>query len=150
MAGQKRRVKALSIRQPWAWAVIYGGKDIENRPAGAVKMMAHTVGRRIFIHAAKSRLDLESGLHSLRTRGLKPPQPKAFPLGGVIGSVMLAAIVQRSRSTGSAGHTACCSKTHVLARSSRSVASWAFSLSRRRTGLFPELSFCRLRRERRQ
>jgi len=24
-------VKALTIRQPWAWAVIYGGKDVENR-----------------------------------------------------------------------------------------------------------------------
>src|ERR1051326_1498970 len=24
-------VKALSVRQPWAWLIIYGGKDIENR-----------------------------------------------------------------------------------------------------------------------
>jgi ASCH domain len=24
-------VKALTVRQPWAWAIIYGGKDIENR-----------------------------------------------------------------------------------------------------------------------
>jgi ASCH domain len=24
-------VKVLTIRQPWAWAVIYGGKDVENR-----------------------------------------------------------------------------------------------------------------------
>ena len=24
-------VKAISIRQPWAWAIIHGGKDIENR-----------------------------------------------------------------------------------------------------------------------
>ncbi len=24
-------VRALTIRQPWAWAVIYGGKDVENR-----------------------------------------------------------------------------------------------------------------------
>ena len=24
-------VKALTIRQPWAWATIYGGKDVENR-----------------------------------------------------------------------------------------------------------------------
>ncbi len=24
-------VKALTIRPPWAWAVIYGGKDVENR-----------------------------------------------------------------------------------------------------------------------
>lgn len=24
-------MKALSIQQPWAWAIIYGGKDVENR-----------------------------------------------------------------------------------------------------------------------
>jgi hypothetical protein len=29
--GQQPTVKALTIRQPWAWAVIYGGKDVENR-----------------------------------------------------------------------------------------------------------------------
>lgn len=27
--------KALSVRQPWAWAIIFGGKPIENRSAGA-------------------------------------------------------------------------------------------------------------------
>lgn len=24
-------MKALSIRQPWAWLILHGGKDIENR-----------------------------------------------------------------------------------------------------------------------
>jgi hypothetical protein len=24
-------VRALTVRQPWAWAIIYGGKDVENR-----------------------------------------------------------------------------------------------------------------------
>lgn len=24
-------IKALTIQQPWAWATIYGGKDVENR-----------------------------------------------------------------------------------------------------------------------
>jgi hypothetical protein len=24
-------VKALSIRQPWVWAIVHAGKDIENR-----------------------------------------------------------------------------------------------------------------------
>ncbi len=24
-------MKALTLRQPWAWAAIYGGKDVENR-----------------------------------------------------------------------------------------------------------------------
>lgn len=25
------RLKALSIRQPWAWAILHAGKDVENR-----------------------------------------------------------------------------------------------------------------------
>jgi hypothetical protein len=29
--GQPSAVKALTMRQPWAWATIYGGKDVENR-----------------------------------------------------------------------------------------------------------------------
>jgi ASCH domain len=24
-------VKALTVRQPWAWAIVYAGKDVENR-----------------------------------------------------------------------------------------------------------------------
>jgi len=24
-------VRALMVRQPWAWAIIYSGKDVENR-----------------------------------------------------------------------------------------------------------------------
>jgi hypothetical protein len=24
-------VRVVTIRQPWAWAIVYGGKDVENR-----------------------------------------------------------------------------------------------------------------------
>ena len=27
-------MKALSVRQPWAWAIIHAGKDVENRTWG--------------------------------------------------------------------------------------------------------------------
>jgi hypothetical protein len=30
---------AISVRQPWAWAIIHGGKPLENRTAGAIKFM---------------------------------------------------------------------------------------------------------------
>lgn len=29
--GRRPPLRALTIRPPWAWAVIYGGKDVENR-----------------------------------------------------------------------------------------------------------------------
>lgn len=39
--------KAISIRQPWAWAIIHGGKDIENRT------WATSYRGPVAIHAAK-------------------------------------------------------------------------------------------------
>ncbi|MEO1642343.1 MAG: hypothetical protein AAFR74_03335 [Pseudomonadota bacterium] len=42
---------ALSVRQPSAWAIIYGGKDIENRTVGSVRTGRMGAGR-ICIHAA--------------------------------------------------------------------------------------------------
>jgi hypothetical protein len=38
---------ALSIRQPWAWMILHGGKDIENRN------WSTRVRGRVLIHAAK-------------------------------------------------------------------------------------------------
>ncbi len=43
-------MKALSIQQPWAWLILHGGKDIENRSWKLPKAM---VGQRIYIHAGK-------------------------------------------------------------------------------------------------
>lgn len=38
-------MKALSIRQPWAWLILHGGKDMENR-----SRRTHMRGR-ICVHA---------------------------------------------------------------------------------------------------
>lgn len=40
-------MKALSIQQPWAWAIVHGGKTIENRSWG------HRYRGPVLIHAAK-------------------------------------------------------------------------------------------------
>lgn len=46
-------MKALSIRQPWAWAILHAGKDIENRNWP-------TTFRGVFaIHAAKGMTEDE-------------------------------------------------------------------------------------------
>ena len=45
-------MKGLSIRQPWAWAIIHGTKDVENR-----SRPCHYRGPLV-IHAGKSRSDL--------------------------------------------------------------------------------------------
>ena len=44
-------MKALSLSQPWCWAVMHAGKHIENRSwAPPIEM----IGQQIVIHAAKS------------------------------------------------------------------------------------------------
>jgi hypothetical protein len=40
---------AISVRQPWAWAIIHGGKDVEKRSRVAVWRRAE--GQRVAIHA---------------------------------------------------------------------------------------------------
>ena len=44
---EKLPALALSVRQPWAWAIIHAGKDIENR-SWATKFRG-----RVLIHASK-------------------------------------------------------------------------------------------------
>jgi len=46
-----RYVKALSIRQPWAWAILHAGKDIENRPERIARIAEKLIGQRMYIHA---------------------------------------------------------------------------------------------------
>ena len=50
---------ALSVRQPWAWALVYGGKNIENRT------WPTTYRGRIWIHASgrEDRHQVEKAVH---------------------------------------------------------------------------------------
>ncbi|MFP5360765.1 MAG: hypothetical protein ACLGHM_09750, partial [Actinomycetes bacterium] len=43
-------MRALTVRQPWAWAIIHGGKDIENR----TRNIAGAYRGPIAIHVAKN------------------------------------------------------------------------------------------------
>lgn len=46
---------ALSVRQPWAWAIIYAGKDIENRLWGASRTGAgFASAAAVYEHAVQS------------------------------------------------------------------------------------------------
>lgn len=44
-------MRAITVRQPWCWAIIYGGKDVENR--GRREPWHTALGERLAIHAAK-------------------------------------------------------------------------------------------------
>ncbi|MEN0001202.1 MAG: hypothetical protein AAF940_09975 [Pseudomonadota bacterium] len=90
---------ALSIRQPWAWAIIHGGKIIENRSLGAIKAGNMDV-RRICIHAASAmrRNEYEWGVWRLARHGVQCPRPDTLTYGGIIGTVDVVDIVTESDS----------------------------------------------------
>lgn len=90
-------MKALSIRQPWAWLIINGGKDIENRS------WKTNFRGRVLVHAAKGMTLAEYEDASLRVAMAINPriQIPAFEVlarGGIIGSVEIVDCVQKSDS----------------------------------------------------
>ena len=86
---------ALSVRQPWAWAILHAGKDIENRTAAAVR---HGMKPGVIaLHAAKGMTRAEY-LHAARfmaSIGVTCPPPAQLIRGGIIGTVTVREIVQQ-------------------------------------------------------
>lgn len=91
---------ALSIRQPWAWLILHGGKDIENRD-WSTKFRG-----RVLIHASKgmTRDEWESAWIHAHSTGASPKALEAgltrdnIQRGGVVGSVEIVDCVERSSS----------------------------------------------------
>lgn len=81
-------MRALTVRQPWAWAIICAGKDIENRSW----TNRHATGT-VAIHAG-------TGLDSLNElpRGVKRPGPEDLIHGAIIGVVDIVRVVRKGRS----------------------------------------------------
>lgn len=87
---------ALSIRPAWAWAIIHGGKDVENR-ATRTRFRG-----RFLVHASLTRrpTDYEKATVALRAAGedaILPPEDE-FAVGGFIGSVELVDVAERHAS----------------------------------------------------
>jgi hypothetical protein len=86
-------MKALSIRPAWAWAIIHGGKDVENRSRRT------RVRGRFLVHAslACTPADFERATAALRAVGecAMLPREDEFAAGGFIGSVELIDVVER-------------------------------------------------------
>lgn len=90
---------ALSVRQPWAWAIVAGYKKIENRSAGAIKAGGMTC-RRIALHAATGMKqdEYDWGAWRLDKHGVRCPRPDALIRGAIIGAVDVVDIVSESDS----------------------------------------------------
>jgi len=89
-------LKALSIQQPWAWAILHAGKDVENRT------WAHNYRGPILIHTGK-KFD-NDGYSWLIEQALfndkisltidEIPLKKNFPLGGIVGQATILKMVR--------------------------------------------------------
>lgn len=91
---QERPMKALSVQQPWAWLIVNGYKDIENRT------WATTFRGRFWVHAGK-KVE-KAGYEFLREHfpelyTICPPA-KEIERGGLVGQTTITDCVERSES----------------------------------------------------
>lgn len=90
-------MKALSVRQPWAWLIVEGHKDIENRDW-------FTKGRGdVLIHAAKgcTQAEYDDAMEFVRTkvkRVINVPKLSDLERGGIVGMVRITGCVEQSPS----------------------------------------------------
>lgn len=102
-------MKALSIRQPYAWAILHAGKEVENRdwtvnnPSMAMARRLVQSGAEFLIHTGMgmTRAEYEDFLataHAIsRIRpfpsGLTLPAFDDLPRGGIVGMARIKAVV---------------------------------------------------------
>jgi len=85
-------MKALSIKNPWAWLIVNGYKDIENRS------WPTQLRGKILIHVGKS-IDWEGCVEAGRiVHPMPPPEIFEADLGGIIGEVEIVDCVTKSDS----------------------------------------------------
>lgn len=82
-------ITCLTLRQPWAWAILVAGKDVENRT------WTTNYRGRFFIHAAQT-YDKQGESYIQNHLGIAVPS--SLPRGRIVGSVELIDIVQNSES----------------------------------------------------
>jgi hypothetical protein len=85
-------MRAITVRQPWAWAIIHGGKDVENR----TRNIAGSYRGPVAIHAGLAAFE-QHNLASLTLReahGSETPTYLAF--GAIIGVVDLVDVLPPS------------------------------------------------------
>lgn len=90
---------ALSVRQPWAWAIIHGGKDIENRSWRSDNPGMKFRGS-FCVHAAggMTREEYEDAADTMAFLGVECPPPAELLRGGIIGVATVADVVTESDS----------------------------------------------------
>jgi len=78
-------MKALSIKQPWLWAITNQDKRIENR---TWKPPQWIIGKRIALHASK-RYDNQGRMNIKQMIGIMPLPAYELPLGAIVATVKI-------------------------------------------------------------
>lgn len=95
-------IKFISIRQPWAWCIVNGYKDVENR-TWKTKYRG-----RILIHASQ-KFDMIAHEYLIRNLGLHyvdrliPENPKDYDTGCIVGETEIIDCVENHQSKWSDG-----------------------------------------------
>jgi hypothetical protein len=87
-------LRALSVRQPWAWLIVNGYKDVENRRWDT------KYRGPLLIHAGLSKANLsDEKLRGYELQyGVKLPSREKYELGGIVGLVEVVGCTERSNS----------------------------------------------------
>lgn len=87
-------MKTLSIRQPWAWLIVNGHKDVENRT------WSTKVRGPVLIHAAKgmTRDEYEDARSHAAHLSVQIPAFEALERGGIVGLAVITSCVGDSAS----------------------------------------------------
>jgi hypothetical protein len=88
------RLPVLSIRQPYAWLVVHGIKDIENRS------WRTNYRGPLLIHASANLVDLTTDeIEDCQSQsGIRMPEENEYQTGGVVGLVDVVDCVRRHAS----------------------------------------------------
>jgi len=82
-------IRVLSIRQPWAWLIVNGWKDVENRSWNT------TIRGRFLVHAGQLMTHEDYQACRLFVAGFAPslvaqiPAPPCLERGGIVGAATL-------------------------------------------------------------
>ena len=95
-----KKIKVLSIIQPWAWCIFNAGKNVENRT------WKTNYRGELYIHASKN-FDYFR-YPDLLVNNLVPQNLRVFEQGGIIGKV----------------HLVCCIKNYVSSWSEKNKWNW--------------------------
>ena len=88
-----KKLKAISIRQPWAWLIVNGYKDVENR------VWAAKLRGPVLIHAGQSKSDTTpEALGYIKRKYHVANLPDTFETDGIVGIAEITDCVQSHRS----------------------------------------------------